>query len=159
MRRILVILAGTLVAVGLAAVSGAQTPGETPFPAPKISNVFVAAQTVTAPGHSLGEGALNNYFKQGEKVVFRAFAAHMKTGRVLTAEDVKYFYVRIPGQPPLKLAYGADERWPWTATWTIPADFALGLVNFKVLVQTTSRAYGSFVQLPVASAQLTVTKA
>jgi hypothetical protein len=71
----------------------------------------------------------------------------------------------IPGQKAVKLTFKASAvkkglaSWPWTATWTVPADFPLGVVNFKVNLKSKSNGYGSFVQLPIASAQLNVTKA
>ena len=157
-------------AVALAAAWGvaagvAQTPGENPFPAAKVAGAFVTAQTVTAPGSSLGAGVVSNRFSRGSKVVFRVFAGDVTTGRVLTGADVKYLYVQIPGQPNLKLTYGGPfkatdpvARLPWTGTWTIPADYPLGTVVFKVLLKTNSHGYGSFVQMPVVSAMLTVTE-
>jgi hypothetical protein len=156
MRRIVSILAGVAVA-GITAVGVAQVPGENPFPAPAVKGVFVATQTVTGPGSSLGEGALTNFFAQGSTVVFQAFAGDVKTGKILTSKDVKFFYISIPGQPPLKLTYRNDPRWPWTATWTVPSDYALGIVPFKTLIRTTAKRFGSFVQIPVATSQLTVT--
>jgi hypothetical protein len=159
MRRPIVILAAVLAAAAVTASVLAQTPGETPFPAPQITGVFVTGQTVTAPGSSLGAGVLANYFPQGSSVVFRAFAGATKTGAILTDEDVTYAYVSIPGQPNLKLAYGEDQQWPWTATWTVPADYPLGTVQFKVLFKTKTKQYGSFIQIPVATSRLIVTKA
>ena len=96
--------------------------------------------------------------------MFRAFAGQSKTGKVLTADDTKYFYVTIPGQPNVKLTYKPVSKkvlpaWNWTATWTIPADYPLGLVAFKVLLSTKADQRGSFVQIPVGTSQLTVTKA
>jgi len=148
----------------LVATALAQAPPvEVPFPAAK-ANVFVYADTVTAPGNALGAGVRTNYFARGASVVFRAFAGDTKTGRVLTDKDVKYFYVTIPGQPNLKLAFSkqgtaTSSAWMWTGTWTVSADYPLGLVPFRVLVKTNAKRYGSFQQAPVATAQLTVTKA
>lgn len=164
MKRLLV---GAVVLVGTAAlvapVLAQAPPPEVPFPAPKV-DVFVYADTVTAPGNALGAGVRTNYFARGASVVFRAFAGDAKTGRVLTDKDVKYFYVAIPGRPNLKLAFsklGAEERsaWLWTATWTVPADYPLGVVAFRVLVKTNAKRSGNFHQAPVATAQLTVTNA
>jgi hypothetical protein len=160
MRRTILVLAVAATAVTVTAVGGAQTPTETPFPAPKVVQYFLSTQTVTSTG------ALSNYFPQGSTVVFRAFAGQSKTGNVLTGDAVKYFYVQIPGQPNIKLTYSAPPAkkglpapWPWTATWTVPATFTPGLVQFKVLLRTKAGQYGSFVQIPVATSQLTVTKA
>jgi hypothetical protein len=81
--------------------------------------------------------------------------------KVLGAKDVKYFYVAIPNQPNVKLSYsttapGATPRFAWTGSWTIPASYPAGVVPFKVLVKATSKRQGSFVQIPVATSQLSV---
>ena len=159
MKRLIAILGGAIVLVGIVTAGFAQIPGETPFPEPVTKNVFVSTRTVTAPGSTLGAGALSNFYAQGETVVFEAFAGAVKSGKVLTAKDVKFFYVSVPGQPPVKLTYRDDPRWPWTATWKIPADYPVGLVPFKTLLRTSGNQYGTFVQIPVATSQLTVTKA
>ncbi|MDH4176189.1 MAG: hypothetical protein OEW31_05125 [Thermoleophilia bacterium] len=158
MRRPILIVAVAVVAIAAAAVVWAQTPGETPFPSPKVEQLFVSAQTVTAAGHSLGAGALNNRFARGETVVFQVFGGQNETGQTITDKDVKYAYVAVPGQPNLKLRYSAaSTAFPWTASWTIPATYPTGLVPFKVRFRTLTKQYGNFVQIPVTSAQLTVT--
>lgn len=143
--------AAALALLALGATAGAQTPGETPFPAPK-ADVFVAVNTTTTAG------AATNLVTRGSSVIFSAYAADMKTKKVLTGTDVKYFYVKIPGQPNVKLAYSkVGERFLWTGTWTVPAAQPLGLVEFKALVKTKASRYGSFVQIGVTNAMLTVT--
>lgn len=165
MRRTFLIIATATAAVTMTAVSGAQTPAERPFPAPKVVQYFVSAQTVTAPNDPQGAGVLTNYFRQGSTVVFRAFAGESKTGALLTPDTTKYFYVSIPGQPNLKLTYTPSQKkglpapWPWTVTWKVPADYPTGLVQLKVLLKTKADRYGSFMQLPIATSQLTITKA
>ena len=164
MKRLLVV-AGVLVGTAaLVAPILAQTPPpEVPFPSPK-ADVFIAAETVTAPGSPLGAGVQTSLFARGASVVFHAYAGDTKSGRIFTDKDVKYFYVTIPGQPNLKLAFSkqgtaTSSAWMWTGTWTVSADYPLGLVPFRVLVKTNAKRYGSFQQAPVATAQLTVTKA
>lgn len=158
MRRPILIVAVAAVAIAAAAVVWAQTPGETPFPSPKVEQLFVSAQTVTAAGHSLGAGAHNNRFARGETVVFQVFGGQNETGQTITDKDVKYAYVAVPGQPNLKLRYSAaNGAFPWTASWTIPSTYPTGLVSFKVRFRTLAKQYGNFVQIPVTSAQLTVT--
>lgn len=162
MKRVLVASAVAL-AVIAAASAFAQALADPPFPAAK-ADVFVYANTVTASTSTLGAGVLTNFFPRSGSVVFRMYAADTKTGKVLTDRDVKYAYVKVPGQPSLKLTFAkqgtdASAPWFWTATWTIPADYALGVVPFQILVKTSAKRYGSFQQAPVASAQLTVTKA
>jgi hypothetical protein len=159
MRRTFLILAVAVTAVVVTAVGGAQTPTEVPFPAPTVVQYFVSASTVNSTGE------LSSYFPVGSTVTFRAFATETKTGNIVKPADLKYFNVMIPGQKALKLSYKEPAKtkppapWRWTATWTVPADFPLGLVNFKVSLKSKSNGYGSFVQIPVATSQLNVTKA
>lgn len=159
MRRAMLVLAVAATGIAVSAVGGAQTPTERPFPSSRVVQFFVSTQTVNTAGE------LTNFFPRGSAVVFRGFAGASKSGRVLTGDDVKFFYVAIPGQPNLKLQYTSPERtkglpapWPWTATWTIPADFPLGVVRFRALLKAKTDGYGSFVQIPVATSQLTVTR-
>jgi len=142
-------------AIPIATASGA-VPGQTPFPSEKVTGVFAAAQTATPAG------AINDYFTPGSTVLFRAYAVDQKTKKIIQPTQVKYFYVTIPNQPNLKLKYdpkatGATPLLPWTATWTVPSSYPAGTVDFKVLIKTTSKRQGSFVQMPVPASQLTVT--
>ena len=66
-----------------------------------------------------------------------------KTGDALTLDNVRYFYVTIPGQPNLKLTFGGHgsgpaetKPWYWTVNWDVPAGYPLGVVPFKMLVRT-----------------------
>ncbi|HVC87821.1 MAG TPA: hypothetical protein VNC40_10405 [Gaiellaceae bacterium] len=143
------------VAFTQAAFAADPAPIAKPFPAATSGAVFIAAQTVTATG------ALQNQFAPGSSVIFRAYAVDSKAHKVLAAKDVKYFYVSIPNQPTVKMTYnpsapGASGRMVWTGTWTVPASYPAGLVNFKVLVKTQFKRIGQFVQLPVVSSQLTI---
>jgi hypothetical protein len=154
MRIVLILVAAIAATAALPAVAHAQ---ETPFPAPTVQQVFIAAQTVTA------ERALITQIAPGSTVVFRAYAVDGKTRKVIAAKDVKYFYITIPNQPNVKLRYnaqapGASPRMPWSGTWTVPATYPVGLVNFKILIKLEAKRKGQFVQLPVTSSQLTVTR-
>jgi len=154
MSRIL-LLAVAVLAAAVTAAARAADPGEVPFPSPTVGDVFIAAQTVTS------SGAMANYFTPGSTVAFRAYAVDGKTHKALKAEDVKYFYVKIPNQPNVKLKYDpksplASSRLSWVGTWAVPSNYAGGLVDFKVLAKTTAKRQGQFVQFPVASAQLTI---
>jgi hypothetical protein len=158
MRRTFLVLAVGVTAVVVTAVGGAQTPTEVPFPSPTVVQYFVSARTMSSTGE------LTNFFEQGSTVTIQAFAAETKTGNIVGGDDLKYFNVLVPGQKSIKLAYKEPARtkppapWRWTATWTIPADFPPGLVQMKVNMKSKSNGYGSFVQIPVVSSQLTVLK-
>src|SRR6266571_2543222 len=127
------------VAVAAAAVCGsALAAAPVPFPAPKVQQIFVAAQTVTP------DGSMANIFAPGGTVVFRAYAVDPTTKKPMAAKDVRYFYVTIPNQPNVKLKYdssapGASTGLPWTGQWTVPASFPTGIVGFKVLVQAKTK--------------------
>jgi hypothetical protein len=160
-RKIAVLVAGIAAVAALTATALAVVPGETPFPSPTIANLFVSAETVTGPSSPLGGGVLTNLYPRGSTLTFNVFAADVKSGKVVTADDVTYAYVVIPGQPNLKLTYKAQAKKgdpTWLASWTIPTDYPLGLVQFKTRFKTTSKQYGNFVQIPVTTSQLTVTK-
>jgi hypothetical protein len=152
-KTFLTLAAAAGAAVSLASAALAADP--VPFPSATTSPVFIAANTVST------SGAASNYFAPGSTVVFRAYAVDRKTKKVLAAKDVKYFYVTIPGQPNVKLKYdpkapGASPQAPWSGSWTVPSSFPAGVVGFKVLVKSTAKRLGLFVQMPVSSAQLTV---
>lgn len=145
-------------ALAAAAIFAGASSGGTavsPFPSPTIGDIFVAAQTVTS------DGALATWFTPGSSVVFRAYAVNPKTRAVVDPKTVRYFYVTIPGQPNVKLTYGAaapgaSPGLPWTGKWTVPADYATGTVNFKVLIQVKGKdgkqLKGQFVQIPNVAA-------
>lgn len=163
-KRTLVILGVAVAAAALSASAlAAEAPKETPFPVPATDGLFVAAQTVsTSPASG---GFLQNQFTRGSTVVFRAFAGETKTGLVLKPATVRYAYVKVPGQPNVKLAWAGsfskgdpDGQWPWKASWTVPSDFPLGTVEFKVLFKSKAGTVGSFVQAPVTTAQLSIVK-
>jgi hypothetical protein len=161
MRRTPVILVGVVASAVLAAGVWAAA-GETPFPSPTISGVFVASHTVTAPSSPLGGGQLATYFPQGSTVVFQVFAGATKSGKILTGDDVKYAYVKLPDGTSVKLTYAEPKKTTdpaWSGTWTVPAAYPVGTVNFTVRFQTKDKKYGNFVQIPVETSQLHVTKA
>jgi hypothetical protein len=163
------LLALAAVAVG-ALVSGPAALTQAPPPSwpPGKAQVFISGDTVTARS-TYGNvptvlGKQENFFPRQAGVKFRMYAVDLKTKKVLTAKDVKFAYVTIPGRPNVKLAYGKQGRTAgaprlWTGTWSIPPDYPLGVVPFRILVKTKSKRVGSFQQAPVAAAQLTVADA
>ena len=158
MSKILALVAGLAAFAALATTALAADPAPpatTPFPASSVGPIFIAGQTVNTTG------AMASAFAPGSTVVFRAYAVDTKTGKGLVAKDSKYFYVTIPGQPNVKMKYdptapGATKRMPWTGAWTVPTAYAAGIVDFKILAKATSKRSGSFVQIPVATSQLTI---
>jgi hypothetical protein len=153
MRRILSV--GAVLAAAAIGASSAAAATIPPFPAATVGPVFIAAQTVTA------DGTMTNYFAPGSTVTFRAYAVDTKTKKLVAAKDMRFFYVKIPNQPNVKLAYkptapGAAKGMPWVGTWTIPADYPAGTVPIDIRIKLRSHRTGQFVQMPVVSAMLTV---
>jgi hypothetical protein len=155
MKRISIL--GAVLGVALAVTLSASAANPVPFPSPTVKQVFVAAQTVTA------DGSLSSWFTPGSSVVFRAYAVDPKSHQVVDPKTVKYFYVSIPGQPNVKLKYGAtapgaSTGLPWTGTWNVPSSF-LGQVNFRILIQLKEagkQLKGQFTQMPSGTAALTI---
>ena len=155
MKRILISTAALVAFATLTAPAMAADP--LPFPSAKVLQVFIATQTV------LPDGTMSNYFAPGSTVVFRSYAIDPKTRSIVAPKLVKYFYVTIPNQPTVKFKYdpaapGASKGLPWTATWTVPADYPQGTVAFKTLLKLTSKRQGQFIQMPVSTAMLTILK-
>ncbi len=152
MRAITFLAAALAVAATITASATAADPLQ-PFPSAKAGPVFIAAHTTTS------DGVLSSWFKPGEQVTFRAFAIDRKTGKLMQAKDVKYFYVTIPNQPNVKLRYDASmpsmKNMPWAGTWTVPSTFS-GQVSFRILIKLKAKRTGEFVQMPVATSQLNI---
>jgi hypothetical protein len=156
-RKLAVLVAGVAAVTAVTATALAVTPGETPFPSPTIVSLFVTTNTFTSAAPNL----MTSRFPVGSTVNFKVFAADAKTKKVLTGDDVRYAFIRIPGQPNVKLTYVAPtERngTNFTGTWTIPANQPTGIVQFVTRFQSKNRKFGNFVQLPVETSQLTVIK-
>lgn len=158
MMKTLTILAAVFAAAAIVTATATAADPEVPFPAAKAGPVWVAAHTVTPAG------AMASWFAPGDKVVFRAYAVDVKTKKIVRKTDVQYFYVSgIPNQPNVKLAFnpaapGATVGMPWSGTWTVPADYPAGQVSFKMLIKLKAKRTGSFVQMPVATATLNISK-
>lgn len=153
--RTITVVAVALVAAAIMSASALAADPEVPFPAAKAGPVWVAAHTVTT------KGAMASWFAPGDKVVFQAYAVDTKTKKVVQKKDVQYFYIEIKGQPNVKLTFnpsaeGATKAMPWTGTWTVPAAYPAGIVNWRMLVKLFSKAKGQFVQMPVSTSQLNI---
>jgi hypothetical protein len=155
MKRILIFTAA--LAAFAAVTASAKAADPLPFPSPQVQQVFIATQTVVP------DGTMNNYFAPGSTVVFRSYAVDPKSRSIVEPKLVKYFYVAIANQPPLKYKYdatapGASKGLPWTATWIVPADYPQGTVSYRSLLKLTTKRQGQFIQMPVSPSMLTISK-
>ena len=147
MRRLFLIFGVVAVIGALAAPALAQAPDKL--------NVFLYVDTVNgsrpAPGterRPIGCTQWTNW-KRGEQVVFRIWGSVADTGAILNTENVKYAYVSIPGQPNLKLNWGAhgaqtNRVWFWTAAWIVPADYPLGSLTARIVFKTEENKFGRY---------------
>lgn len=159
MKTLFVTVAALAVAGGIAVPVGAQAP----YPGAKAP-IAVYADTVSATSGAVkaARGCTQySNFRRLQRLVFRVWAVDSGNGQALGADSIAYAYVKIPGQPNLKLnwgphgAVGAKVNF-WSAGWTVPADYPLGVVAFKIVFKTDDGRFGTYVQPPIASAQLTV---
>ncbi len=162
MKRIISALV-VLPALVFVAAPSADNPPAAPFPSTKVGGVFVSAQTVNSGR------AISNAFAPGRLVFFRAYAVDTKTHKLLTKKTRKYskhavrdFYVQIPNGPKVQMRYRpksvmSSGRYRWIGAWRVPADYPAGVVPFHIRVRTWTRRTGSFAQLPIDLAQLTIT--
>jgi hypothetical protein len=162
-KTFLTLSVAAVAAVGLAAPAVAQEPPN-PFPAKKVA-VFIYADTVTSSRTTPAPAKVcsqTNFFSQGARVVFRMWGVESSTGLTLTTDNIKYAYVKIAGQPNLKLTFGkhgklATSPWFWSAAWAIPANYPIGAVSWRIVVKTKSNKFGIFDPTNLAeSSRLTV---
>jgi hypothetical protein len=152
MRRLILMVgavAAAIVASALTAPAFAQQTADSP----KL-DVFLYVDTVngTRPVGAKPRPTgctQTNYFTRGEQVVFRVWGTEAATGDVLSSENVKYAYVKIPGQPNLKLNWGAhgavtNRVWFWTAAWNISKNYPLGTAATQIVFKTESNTFGRY---------------
>jgi len=153
MRHITYLLGAALIGAAFAAPAAAQDPK--PFPGTG-GEVFLYVDLVNGTARPPAKARPKSCtqlsaFKRAERVVFRVWGAEAETGAPLTTENVKYAYVKIPGQPNIKLNWGPHGSGTgrslfWTAGWTVPLDYPLGVVAFRVVFKTESDVFGIFTQ-------------
>jgi hypothetical protein len=89
-----------------------------------------------------------NVFKRGEQFVLRVWGMDLKTGDVLSTDNVKEAHYSIAGQSNITLNWGAHgatgaKVWFWTNFWNIPATFPLGSTTVHVTFTLESGTVGT----------------
>jgi len=150
MRRLALVIAAAVVAGTMAAPALAQTGAKTP----KKVDVFLYVDSVNgsrpvgAPVRPVSCTQTSN-FTRGEQLVWRVFGSEAATEDILSPENVKYAYVKIPGRPSIKLNWGAhgaasNRVWFWTAPWIVPTDYPLGTATFRIVFKTETGTFGAY---------------
>ncbi|MGH3142038.1 MAG: hypothetical protein ACRDO9_02740 [Gaiellales bacterium] len=147
--RFLLVLAAGVVLSAIAAPALAKSSAD-----PAKFNVFLYVDTVNGTRPSGAKPrptgcTQTNYFARGEQVVYRAWGSEAATGNILSTENVKYAYVKIPGLPNLKLNWGGhgaatNRVWFWANAFIVPKDYPLGTVVTQVVFKTESNTFGRF---------------
>lgn len=149
MRRMLFMLGAAVALSAIAAPALAKSVAD-----PVKYPVFLYVDTVNGSRPSGAKPrpiscTQTNYFARGEQVVFRIWGSEAATGDILSTENVKYAYVKIPGQPNLKLNWGphgaaTNRVWFWTAAWIVPKGYPLGTAMTQVVFKTESNTFGRY---------------
>ncbi len=148
-RHMLLVLGAAVVLSAIAAPALAKSSAD-----PAKTNVFLYVDTVngTRPVGAKPRATgctQTNYFARGEQVVYRVWGNEAATGNILSTENVKYAYVKIPGLPNLKLNWGGhgtapNRVWFWANAFIVPKDYPLGTVVTRVVFKTESNKFGRF---------------
>ena len=79
-------------------------------------------------------------FARGSKLVWRIDALDATTGKLFTDQDGSA-KIRLPHGEEVVLRFQQlggnqvpDAPWSWTSAWDIPPDYAVGFLNYEVLV-------------------------
>ena len=164
----IIVLAGAL--TGGAIASATTTPKSTPWPHSN-GRVFFYVDTEAAATEGIyGDCEQASEFQPGQQILFRAAAQFQKTGANVEPAQVKTFEVLVPGVAPIPLEWGihsygvvAGDPSPeyWTGVWTVPENYPLGVVSFRVyMVTKTSPSYAvAWRQIPIVTSSLTIVPA
>lgn len=91
----------------------------------------------------------SNVFKRGEQFVLRSWGMALKSGDVLSNDNVSVAKYSIAGQPDVTLNWGAHgatgaKVWFWSGAWNIPADFPLGTTTVHVTYTLLDGTVGTY---------------
>jgi hypothetical protein len=100
----------------------------------------------------------SSVWTRGERPVWRVWGVEASSGDPLTPENVKYAYVKIPGQANIGLTWGAHgsgtgRSFFWIAAWDVPVDYPLGVVDYKIVYKLESGKFVIWSQTGIPSEQ------
>jgi hypothetical protein len=149
----------------------ATTKAGVPWPA-KTTTVFLYVDTEAAASEGvLGDCEQANLFQHGQQILFRVAGTETHSGVTLQPADVSVLNVNIPGvkkaipfvwgEHSFGVVKGDAPPEYWTAVWTVPKNYPLGVVNFNVhaVAKTNSKLSIIWHQIPIVASSLTIVKA
>lgn len=101
-------------------------------------------------------------FARGMQITFRMELVDTSTGKILQGADVDKAVLTLPNGETVNYRYGRhgptqDSPWFFTAAWSIPTDFPLGKLDYKINVTTKSGKTATFGEpLQVGDSPLTI---
>jgi hypothetical protein len=134
-------------ALGPAPTGQAVSPSGKPVMGLYVDSVNGSRPTGAAP--RLVGCSQTNVFKRGEQFVLRSWGVDLKTGDILSNDNIKEAHFSIAGQPDTVLNWGAHgatgaKVWFWTNAWNIPKDFPLGTTTVHVVYTLESGVVGTY---------------
>ena len=186
LRRILATTASTVFVVGALASCGGGT-GETATSAttaptaaattqatakPQVATFLILqGDTVRSPEGLTDEEKTflscvqQSRFPQGSRIVWRYRVIDPVANKTLDDKSLTSFELILPDGTKSNFKYGghggtkeAPAEYFWTAGFSIPKDYPTGLFNYQVKATATTGATGTFEQMKVPAAQLTIVK-
>ncbi len=104
-------------------------------------------------------------FPQGSRIVWRYRVIDPLTNKALDDKGLTSFEVTLPDNTKTAFKYGghggtkeAPAEFFWTAGFSLPKDYPTGLFNYQLKATAATGAVGTFEQMKVPAAQLTVVK-
>ncbi len=90
-----------------------------------------------------------NVYKRGEQFVLRVWGMDLKSGDVLSTDNVQSAKYSIAGQPDTTLNWGAHGTDPnkvyfWSGPWNIPASFPLGTTTVHIAYTLVDGTVGTY---------------
>ena len=149
MRRMLLTLGAAVALSAIAAPALAQSTAD-PVKYPVFLYVDTVNGTRPVGAKPRPTGCTQtNYFARGEQVVFRVWGSEAATGDILSTENVKYAYAKVPGLPNLKLNWGGhgtapNRVWFWSNAFIVPKDYPLGSVMTQIVIKTENNTFGRY---------------
>lgn len=117
--------------------------------------LFVDADTVNTA--KTADCWLQNRFQIGDKVLFRVKVFNGATGAIMTNKDLQSVVVGLPNGQNLPATYGNHKTDNfWSVTWTIPANYPTGTIEYTVKATSNSGATGAYVPFKIAASDLTI---
>lgn len=127
-------------------------PGSKPAPGAAKVDVALYADTVNGSRPAGTDPrpigcTQTNVFRRGEQLVLRTWGFDMKTGDVLSIDNVTDAHFSAPGVANIPLNWGAHgptgaKVYFWTNQWQIPTGYPLGEVNLRIQFTTVSGKVG-----------------